>query len=121
MKITNFAIILVFLLGVFAVNPANAQKKAAKDGKVEMTIGFHCANGKVKIEKMLSELDGVKSYTVNLETKKVEVVFDAKATNKEKIEEAFLNMGYSVDGKASKSEHKCDGHGEEGHDHDHDK
>lgn len=121
MKITNFAIILVFLLGVFAVNPANAQKKAAKDGKVEMTVGFHCAGGKAKIEKMLSGLEGVKSYTVNLETKKVEVVFDAKATKKEKIEEALMNLGYSVDGKASKTEHKCDGHGEESDDQNHDK
>lgn len=112
MKITNFAIILVFLLGVFAVNPAMSQKKGVKDNKVTMAVGFHCAGGKAKIEKMLGELDGVKSYTVDLDSKKVEVVFDAKLIKKEGVEEALLNLGYSVDGKTSKVEHKCGGHEE---------
>jgi copper chaperone CopZ len=118
MKITNFAIVLILMLG-FAVNPVSAQKKAAKDSKITMDVGFHCAHGKTKIEKVLNEIDGVKSHTVNLETKKVEVVFNPKVTSKEKLQEAMLNMGYDCDGKKSQAKHKCSGHGDD-HDHDHD-
>ncbi|HBS88258.1 MAG TPA: heavy metal transport/detoxification protein [Bacteroidales bacterium] len=79
-----------------------------------MKVGFHCPGGKAKIEKTLSEMDGVTAYTVNLETKEVEVTFDKNKTSENRLADAMLNLGYTVNGKAPKEAHKCEGGHTEG-------
>lgn len=111
MKKFALALTMVFIL-VSISNIAFSQKsdKKVKGKTIEMKVGFHCGGGKATIEKTLAGLSGVKSYDVNLETKMVKVIYNPKETDTEKLAEAMLGLGYSVDGKEPEKKHNCVGH-----------
>ncbi len=103
-----FAVILFLALTFVFTAQANTTEKGDKTKTFEMKVGFHCAGGKATIEKRLSEIDDLKSYEVNLETKMVKITYFTKKIDEAKIKAAILDLGYSVDGKEPTKKHKCE-------------
>lgn len=67
-----------------------------------MTCGS-CAN---RIQKKLSQLEGVKSAVVSLSTSTATVEYDPKMVTLDQMQEAVENMGYEFGVKGSGKEHK---------------
>ena len=104
----NLIISLFFVIGVVVFTNANTDfTKKEKTKTVTMEVGFHCAGGKAAIESKLSKAEGVVEYSVDLQKKTVTVTYNIKETDREKIAEIILGLGYSVDGKSPKEGHKC--------------
>lgn len=61
---------------------------------------MHCAHCTHTIEMEVSELQGVQSVKADLNTKKVEIKFDAPA-NEEKIRALLAEIEYPVEGLIS--------------------
>ncbi|MBP6168503.1 MAG: cation-translocating P-type ATPase, partial [Leptotrichiaceae bacterium] len=57
--------------------------------------GMSCASCSASIEKTLNKMDGIKA-SVNLATEKVNVEFDEKKYNFDKIKETVESIGFSV-------------------------
>jgi copper chaperone CopZ len=78
---------------------ANAQdKKQDKKGAVEITfsVNMHCDHCKKKIENNLPFEKGVTDLKVNLDKKQVYIKYDAKKTDKEKLQKAIEKLGYTA-------------------------
>jgi copper chaperone len=58
---------------------------------------MHCDNCTRTIELEVGELQGVQSVKANLETKKVQIAFDAPA-NEEKIKALLTEINYPAEG-----------------------
>jgi copper chaperone CopZ len=90
-----FAAAMIVALGI----GAHAQdKKETKKETVEITfsVNMHCDHCKKKIESNLPFEKGVKDLKVNLEDKQVCINYDAKKTDKEKLQKAIEKLGYTA-------------------------
>lgn len=77
--------------------------------KVTVTVSnMHCQNCANRVESVLRADKGVKSVTVNLETKEVTVDFDEKATSAKKVKKRLTKANFKLGkDKAGKSCGKC--------------
>jgi copper chaperone CopZ len=78
---------------------AQAQdKKQDKNGTVEITfsVNMHCDHCKKKIESNIPFEKGVTDLKVNLDNKQVFIKYDAKKTDKEKLQKAIEKLGYTA-------------------------
>jgi copper chaperone CopZ len=78
---------------------AQAQdKKQDKKGSVEITfsVNMHCDHCKKKIESNLPFEKGVTDLKVNLDDKQVCITYDAKKTDREKLQKAIEKLGYTA-------------------------
>jgi Cu+-exporting ATPase len=65
--------------------------------KIEIPLsGLHCASCAAKVEKCLSDLDGVENAVVNLATDSVSVTFDPSRVSPEMMVETIQKAGYDV-------------------------
>ncbi|MBI2100848.1 MAG: heavy-metal-associated domain-containing protein [Candidatus Vogelbacteria bacterium] len=65
--------------------------------KLEMTIeGMHCGACATGIQMLTSQLDGVKSVFVDYNGKKGIWEIDPEKVNKEQIQKAIAELGYST-------------------------
>lgn len=65
--------------------------------KIELKIdGMHCGSCAVGIQMLVSQMDGVKSMSVDYEGKKGEVEFDPAKVTKDDIVKAIKELGYSA-------------------------
>ena len=108
----NFGLIL---LGVFLCLSINAfdlqaQNKDKKKKMEEVTFltNLHCENCKKKIEKNISWEKGVKDLHVDLDDKKVTILYDPAKTNPEKLQAAIEKLGYTCEIVKSKEEEVSD-------------
>ncbi len=71
---------------------------AGKDDKESVTfnVAMKCHKCQAKIENNIAYEKGVTDLAVNLEEKKVTVVYKKKSTDVEKLKEAFKKLGYEV-------------------------
>ncbi|HRZ41605.1 MAG TPA: heavy-metal-associated domain-containing protein [Bacteroidales bacterium] len=114
------AIVLTLIMGLFL---SAFQLEAAKPDlkTVKFSVNMHCASCQQKIMENLPFEKGVKEVKADLATKIVEVTYDAKKTDPEKIKAAIQKLGYEVktpeeaSANANQPEHKCTGQKEEGH------
>jgi copper chaperone CopZ len=84
-------IIVIFALAIFTFLSANAQTS------VTIKTSAICGICKATIEKGLKVQKGIQSADLNLETKEVNVSFDDKKTNPNKIRKAIAKLGYDAD------------------------
>ena len=78
---------------------AQAQdKKQEKKGTVEITfsVNLHCDHCKKKIESNIPFEKGVTDLKVNLDKKQVYIKYDAKKTDKKKLQKAIEKLGYTA-------------------------
>ena len=80
------------LMGTFQMAGA---KEVAKD-TVTFNVPMKCHKCQTKIEENISFEKGITDLSVNLEAKTVTVIYKKKATNIEKLKEAFKKLGYEV-------------------------
>lgn len=71
---------------------------AGKNDKESVTfnVAMKCHKCQAKIEENIAYEKGVTDLQVNLEEKKVTVTYKKKATDVEKLKEAFKKLGYEV-------------------------
>ena len=82
---------------ILFTSAAFAQKQEVK--KVEtvvFNVGMDCQGCVNKIEKNLPFEKGVKDLKVDLENKKVTLVYKTKSTNKEKLKKAIEKLKFEV-------------------------
>ena len=97
----NFGLILlgVFLClstTVFDLQAQNKDKKKKMEEVVFLT-NLHCENCKKKIEKNISWEKGVKDLRVDLDEKKVIILYDPAKTNSENLQAAIEKLGYTCE------------------------
>ena len=56
--------------------------------------GMHCTGCSLRLERVLNNLEGVKSATVNFEEKQATIIFDINTINEKKIKEAIEDVGF---------------------------
>lgn len=111
------AIVLTLILGLFL---SAFQLEAAKPDlkTVKFWVKMNCASCQQKIMENIPFEKGVKEVKADLATKIVEVTYDAKKTDPEKIKAAIQKLGYEVKTpeeaaaateKKEGTEHKCQG------------
>lgn len=83
--------LVLFALLVFG-NVAYAQKQS-----VLIKTSAQCGMCKERIEKSLSKNKGIDKVSLNMDTKALEVTYNAKKTNEAKIRTAVSNIGYDAD------------------------
>ena len=97
MKTTKALLMSVLILtaGVFILNAQNQnQLTQSKVGNVTFNVSMHCKSCQEKIERNIPFEKGVKDMNVNLEHKTVNVIYDPRKTNKEKLKKAFENLDF---------------------------
>jgi len=93
------SIFLFSLLLVFAINnnlQAQTSKTETAFKEAAFIVNMHCEACKEKISKHLAYEKGVKSFSVNLDEKKVTVKYDPDKTNTETISKSLVKLGYTV-------------------------
>mgnify|MGYP004674133287 CR=1 FL=1 len=55
--------------------------------------GMHCTGCSLRLERVLNNLEGVKSATVNFEEKQATIIFDINTINEKKIKKAIEDVG----------------------------
>ena len=86
--------ILMLIVMVFVVSVSVAQKNY---DTLQVQTSAICETCKTAIEKDMSFEKGVKSTTLNLDSKVLTVVYDAAKTDPQKIRVAVTKTGYDAD------------------------
>jgi len=82
------------------------QEKGSSAKKTEETtfvVNLHCAACKTKIESNIPFEKGVKDVNVDLDKKKVTVIYNPNKTTVEKLKKAIEDLGYRCDVKQDKN------------------
>lgn len=58
--------------------------------------GMHCGSCAVGIQMLVSQMDGVKSISVDYEKKKAVIEFDSAKVTKDAIVQAIAELGYQA-------------------------
>jgi copper chaperone CopZ len=86
---------LILVMGL--TSSIYAQNSKSELQTVNFKASVHCQSCKDKIESGLAYEKGVKSSSVNLDTKIVTVVFNPKKTGVETIKAYLMKLGYTVE------------------------
>ncbi len=65
--------------------------------EIKIKTSAQCEMCKEKIEKAMAYEKGIKTFSLDLETKVLTVTYDDKKTNPDKIREAIAKLGYDAD------------------------
>jgi len=99
-KIQSIFIVLIILTGLsFTFTTANAQTE-----EIVIQTTAQCGECKENIEKALMAEKGVKFSELDIETKKVKVVYNSKKTNPDALRLVSSNTGYDADEVAANPE-----------------
>jgi len=75
------------------------------DKKLELKIsGMHCAACSARIEKVVGNLPGIETCSVNLATEQAQIHYEPSRTGMAAIQEAIGNLGFSAEEKSEKNE-----------------
>lgn len=83
-------LIIAFFLGMTGLF-------AQKTAEIEIMTSAQCGMCKDRIEKALAYEKGVSSAVVDMETKKVKVVYNPKKTSPDKLRLAISKVGHDAD------------------------
>jgi cation transport ATPase len=90
--ISIIAIILVSIPGM-----AQDEEKATETKEITIKSSVVCDMCKDRVEHNMAFEKGVKSVTVNLETKEIEITYRADKTDPDKLRKAVSKIGYDAD------------------------
>jgi copper chaperone CopZ len=90
---------LFLVANSFMLNAAQNKKqtKEKKVAEVTYNVSMHCKSCQEKIERTIPFEKGVKDLTVDLEHKRVKVIYDPRKTDEVKIKKAFENLEYTCE------------------------
>ncbi len=108
----NVVLILIALFGLFVGNAAALNAAPPKTQSVTIQTSAVCGMCEETISKALIKEKGVKSVSMNIDTKAVVVTYNPKFTSPDKIRTAISMSGYDADAvpadaKAYDSLHAC--------------
>ena len=92
---TKIIFIFIFIMGMTTFSFAQVQKNNYSTFKLK--VYFNDAKAKDLIEKELLKTDGVKTATVDVNTKIVTTTFDSYKTDRLKINSAIEKLGFQTD------------------------
>lgn len=103
-KLSIGTVLAVTAIGLTACSQANAQQDTASSVSVQTqseqaTASFSiekmtCATCPISVKKAMKRVDGVKSVSVDFETKVATVVYDPSKASTEQIAAASTDVGY---------------------------
>jgi copper chaperone CopZ len=94
MKSLFFVFFSFFLFtATFAANEAPAKKVK----EVVIQTSAQCGMCEERLEKALYKVKGVKSVALNLENKKITILYKTKHTNADALRKVIANTGYDAD------------------------
>ena len=96
---TKVKILLLSILIALISMGANAQTQRRNPETVAIKTSAVCNMCKKTIEKAVASEKGVKSSTLDVESKVLTVVFDNRKTNADKVRKAVTETGYDADDK----------------------
>lgn len=98
MKTANFKrmpiLILSFLIAIMTLNAQTKKNNTIE--KVKFNVPMDCKSCQIKIEKNIVFEKGIKALEVNLEKNTVDISYDSRKTNIEKIQNGFKKIGYEA-------------------------
>jgi periplasmic mercuric ion binding protein len=96
---TSFKLSVLAIIAIFTSISFNSfsQEKGKKTEEIVIKTSAVCGMCKDRIEHDLSFEKGVKSVSLDLETKEVTVKYDPNKTDPDKIRKAISKIGYDAD------------------------
>ncbi len=92
-----FKSVIILLLFVLGSTALTAQDAESKFEKVEIQTSAICGMCKDRLEKNLAFEKGVKSVSLDEETKIITIEFRKGKNDKEKLKKAITKIGYDAD------------------------
>jgi copper chaperone CopZ len=90
-------LLAIFLFGYVSTLSAQEKVRKKKTEEVVFVVNMFCENCKKKIEKNVSWEKGVTDLRVNLDEKKVTLLYDSKKTTVELLKTAIEKLGYTCE------------------------
>ena len=87
----------IIFAAVFIIMCGTIQSTFAQADTVRIKTSAICEQCKERIENDLSFEKGIKSSSLDLDTKVVTVIYNPKKTNEQNIREAITKIGYDAD------------------------
>ncbi len=97
LKFVNNMKKLIFTFGVIIACMTAASAQTSTKEYVEIKTSAVCGMCKATIEKALDNVDGIKSASLDVDSKVVSIKYDGTVTNVESIKTAITMAGYSAD------------------------
>lgn len=96
---TKFNLSVLAIIAIFTVTSLNSysQEKGKKTEEIVVKTSVVCGMCKDRVEHDLSFEKGVKSVSVDLDTKNVTVKYDPNKTDPDKLRKAISKIGYDAD------------------------
>ena len=91
----------MMMMTVFIFNPAIGQEKSKNTEELKIQTSAVCGMCKERIEHNLGFEKGIKSVSLDDETKVVTVGYNPKKTNPDDIRDAISKIGYDADDVAA--------------------
>jgi periplasmic mercuric ion binding protein len=88
--------ILMFMVISLVLSLTRAEASKPKTETASYWVSVHCTSCQQKIMENIAFEKGVKAINVDIPSKKVDVTFDPKKTDKQKISKAIEKLGYEV-------------------------
>jgi copper chaperone CopZ len=102
MKTKNMLLIIIAFFVSMNVMTGQNKKESTKQNVV-FSVAMDCHSCQQKIEKNIAFEKGVKAMNVSLEKQTVEITYDTRKTDVEKLKLAFEKIGYPATLKEQKS------------------
>ncbi|GAA4428792.1 hypothetical protein GCM10023188_13420 [Pontibacter saemangeumensis] len=96
---TKVKMLLVSMLVALVSMSASAQTQGKKQETVQFKTSAVCDMCKKTLEKAMAYEKGVKSSSLDVDSKVLTVVFDSRKTSVDNVRKAVTETGYDADGK----------------------
>lgn len=96
---TKVKMLLVSMLVALVSMSAGAQTQGKKQETVQIKTSAVCDMCKKTLEKAMAYEKGVKSSSLDVDSKVLTVVFDSRKTSVDNVRKAVTETGYDADGK----------------------
>ncbi|WP_018478421.1 heavy-metal-associated domain-containing protein [Pontibacter roseus] len=93
-SLQNLGVALLVFFTTLSVQAQNGNEKT-----IQIKTSAVCDMCKKSLEKAMAYEKGVKSSTLDVDSKMLTVTFDSKKTNEDKIKKAVNDTGYDADDK----------------------
>ena len=96
---TKVKMLLVSMLVALVSMSGSAQTQGKKQETVQIKTSAVCDMCKKTLEKAMAYEKGVKSSSLDVDSKVLTVVFDSRKTSVDNVRKAVTETGYDADGK----------------------
>lgn len=103
-KLQSLIIVLALLSGISLQAQKEDNKKEKSVVELEILTSAQCDHCKTRLEKEMAYEKGVKSVSLDLETKKLTIKYRVDKTDPEKLRTAVSKIGYDADDVAADPE-----------------